>query len=79
MGHTLEDSQFHGPVAMALNSQATLFIADNSNNAVRMVTAVGDTASSLTVTSPMLTNLNKVVGVAVDAGDNLYVVTQGDK
>ncbi len=78
-GPTLEDSQFHGPVAMALNSQATLFIADYSNNAVRMVTAVGDTASSLTVTSPMLTNLSKVVGVAVDAGDNLYVVTQGDK
>jgi sugar lactone lactonase YvrE len=78
-GPTLEYSQFDGPVAMALNSQATLFIADFSNNAVRMVTAVGDTANSVTVTSPMLTNLSKVAGVAVDTADNLYVVTQGDK
>jgi hypothetical protein len=78
-GPTLEYSQFDGPVAMALNSQATLFIADYSNNAVRMVTAVGDTVNSLTVTSPMLTNLSKVAGVAVDTADNLYVVTQGDK
>ena len=78
-GPTLENSQFDGPVALALNSQATLFIADFSNNAVRMVTFVGDTANSLTVTSPVLTNMNKVVGVAVDAGDNLYVLTRGDK
>ncbi len=47
-GNTLEDSQFDGPVALALNSQGTLFIADKTNNAVRMVTSVGDTATSLT-------------------------------
>ena len=66
-GNTLEDSQFDGPVALALNSQATLFIADKTNNAVRMVTSVGDVNNSTTVTSPVLTNLSQVVGVAVDA------------
>lgn len=78
-GNTLQASQFDGPVTLALNSQATLFIADFTNNAVRMVTSVGDTANSITMTSPFLTNLNKVVAVAVDAADNLYVLTQGDK
>jgi hypothetical protein len=77
-GSTLQQSQFDGPVALALNSQATLFIADKTNNAVRMVTSVGDTASSATVTSPILTNLHTVVGVAVDAADNLYVLTQSN-
>jgi hypothetical protein len=78
-GNTRQASQFNGPVAMALNSQATLFIADKTNNAVRMVTAVGDVNNSSTVTSPVLTGLNQVAGVAVDPADNLYVVTQGDK
>ena len=78
-GNTLQASQFDGPAAMALNSQAVLFIADYTNNAVRMVASVGDAANSSTVTSPVLTNLNKAVGVAVDAADNLYVLTQGDK
>lgn len=78
-GDTLMVAQFHGPVAMAMNSQAILFVADYTNNAVRMVTSVGDTANSSTITSPILTNLNKAVGVAVDTADNLYVLTQGDK
>ena len=78
-GNTLENSQFDGPVSLALNSQGTLFIADKTNNAVRMVTSVGNTSTSLTLTSPFLTNLRAAVGVAVDAADNLYVLTQGDK
>jgi hypothetical protein len=78
-GNTLENSQFNGPVALALNSRGTVFIADKTNNAVRMITSIGDTSASLTVTSPFLTNLRAAVGVAVDAADNLYVLTQGDK
>jgi hypothetical protein len=77
-GNTLEDSQFNGPVALAQDAQGNLFIADKTNNAVRKVTSPGLTGSSLTVTSPYLTNLNSVVGVAVDAGDNLYVLTQSN-
>jgi len=77
-GNTLEDSQFDGPVALALDSQGNLFIADKTNNAVREVTSVGNTGASLTVTSPYLTNLNSVVAVAVDAADNLYVLTQSN-
>jgi len=77
-GNTLEDSQFDGPVAMALDSLGNLFIADKTNNAVREVTSAGNTGASLTVTSRYLTNLNSVVGVAVDAADNLYVLTQSN-
>jgi len=80
-GNTQEFSQFDGPVALALNSQATLFIADYTNNAVRMVTSVtsiGVNGNSTTVTPPYFTGLPGVVGVAVDAADNLYVLTQGD-
>jgi len=75
-GNTLEYSQFDGPVAMALNSQNTLFIADKTNYSVRMVTSVGDTGSSSTITSPVLDGVGNVVGVAVDAADDLYVLTQ---
>jgi hypothetical protein len=77
-GNTLQDSQFDGPVALALNSQGDLFIADKTNNAIREVTSAGNIAASVTVTSPYLTNLNSVVGVAVDAADNLYVLTQSN-
>jgi hypothetical protein len=80
-GNTQEFSQFDGPVALALNSQATLFIADYTNNAVRMVTSVtsiGVNGNSTTVTPSYFTGLPGVVGVAVDAADNLYVLTQGD-
>ena len=75
-GNTLEASQFDGPVAMALNSQGTLFIADSTNKAVRAVTYVG-TADSVTQTAIRYTNVTKVVGVAVDGADNVYVLAQG--
>ncbi len=78
-GNTLEASQFDGPVDAALNSQGTLFIADYTNNAIRIVTSVGDAVNSITETKSFFTNLPGVVGLAVDAADNLYVLTQGDK
>ena len=77
-GNTRYFSQFDGPIAIALNSQGTLFVADQSNNAVRMVTLVGDLNNSTTVTSPIFTNLHSAVGVAVDAADNLYVLTRSN-
>jgi sugar lactone lactonase YvrE len=80
-GNTFIDSQFDGPVSIALNSQGTLFIADRTNNSVRMVTLVGNTSSSQT--STILTNSlplskSQIIGLAVDAGDSLYLLIQGD-
>ena len=75
-GNTISYSQFDGPVAMALNSQNTLYIADKTNNAVRAVSEVGNTGGS--VTSSALVGLTNVVGVAVDAADSLYVLTQSN-
>jgi hypothetical protein len=79
-GNTLLDSQFNGPVATALNSQGTLYIADETNHLLRVVTEVGNTGDSQTT---FITNAfppsptNRLMGLAVDAGDNLYLLVQG--
>jgi Chitobiase/beta-hexosaminidase C-terminal domain len=80
-GNTFDQSQFKGPVSIALNSQGTLFVADRTNNAIREVTLAGNTSSSETIT--ILTNSlslskSQVVALTVDAGDNLYILVQGD-
>jgi hypothetical protein len=81
-GNTFLDSQFDGPVSIALDSQGTLYIADKTNHSIRKVTQAGNTSSSLTSTMIVsLTNAPstklQVIGVGVDAADSLYVVTQG--
>jgi hypothetical protein len=79
-GNTYLDSQFNGPVAMALNSQGTLFVADRTNRAIREVTLAGNTGSSQTTSlfsSFISASSNELTGLAVDAGDNLYILVQG--
>src|ERR1041384_8481079 len=49
-GSTFFDSQFNGPVSLALSSDGTLFLADTTNGAIRKITAPGDAAHSLTST-----------------------------
>jgi sugar lactone lactonase YvrE len=75
-GNTFSDSQFNGPRALALNSEGSLFLADRDNGKVRKVTKPGD--ATLSQTTTFLSGLNQPVGVAVDGGDSLYVLTQGD-
>ena len=74
-GNTFFESQFNGPYSTALDSQNNLYVADKNNNVIRRVTLAGNTNNSLTET--YLTGLSAPVGVAVDAADNLYVITQG--
>ena len=88
-GDTLTTAEFNMPRGMALDPSGTiLFIADYANNAIRMVTPVGNatgssTANSLTTTFANATNnggiagINHPLAVAVDAATNVYVLNQG--
>jgi hypothetical protein len=79
------DAQFHTPVGLALDSAGEyLFVADSSNNAVRVVDLPSSSAHyNLTYTFapiPGFTSgtINNPVGVALDADDNVYVLNRGN-
>ncbi len=64
--------QFNQPGGIALDSTGNfLFVADSLNNAVLRLN-FGDNSTGVFAT----TNLNKPVAVALDNGDNLYVLNQ---
>jgi hypothetical protein len=75
-GNTYSESQFNGPVAVAVDSDGTLYVADRSNGKVRKVTLPGDQASGQTTT--WLGGLSSPASVVCDSLNNLYVLTQGD-
>jgi len=75
-GSTLQISQFNGPNGIALDPSGTiLYVADTTNGAVRRLDSVGTPTSR---TTTIISGLSSPVDVAVDAGTNLYVLTQGD-
>jgi sugar lactone lactonase YvrE len=72
------------PTGMALDPSGTfLFIADYNNSAIRLVSNVGDTASSTTTTFANATNnggiagINHPLAVVVDSATNVYVLNYG--
>jgi len=75
-GNTFEDSQFNFPQGLALDSAGSIFLADRINGMVRKVTSPGSAGAS--VTSTFIKNLSQPVAVAIDATNNLYVLTYGD-
>jgi hypothetical protein len=75
-GSTFYESQFNGPMALAMDSTGTLYLADKNNGKVRTITVPGDAANSRTAT--FLSGLAQPVGVIVDHADFIYVLTQGD-
>jgi hypothetical protein len=70
-GKTLEQSQFHTPVACAMDSLGYLFVADRDNGKIRRL----DTNQDRTKT--YISGLASPVDVAVDGTNNLYVLSQG--
>lgn len=78
-GNTFNYAKFNLPAGIALDpSDTTLFMADYKNNAVRMVTAVGDKTSSYTYTAfAKAQGINHPIDVAVDQLTNVYVLNQG--
>lgn len=78
-GNTASVSLFNLPSGMALDPCGTiLYIADYTNNAVRAVLSVGDSANSQTATF-VSTNygVKHPVALAMDLSTNLYVLAQG--
>ncbi len=78
-GNTFSAAQFRYPSGIALDpSSTTLFVADNSNNAVRVVTYLGDKVNSYTYSA--FTNKDGIshpVDIAVDSSTNVYVLNYG--
>ncbi|MBU6400116.1 MAG: chitobiase/beta-hexosaminidase C-terminal domain-containing protein [Verrucomicrobia bacterium] len=75
-GNTFELSLFDNPAGVAADNAGNLLVADRDNNAIRLITAVGDDANSQTIT--ILSNLPSPLAVTFDAATNFYVLTAGD-
>ena len=90
-GMTLEDGPataalMQPPTAVALDSRGNLYIADEGNRVVRLVTpdgrmtiavGTGESDPQRKDQLAVLTNLSSAYGVAVDHDDNLYVLSRG--
>ena len=82
-GNTFSTALFNAPAGLALDPSGTvLFLADYTNNAIRMITAAGNTASSVTTTFANATNIgatgvSRPVAIAIDSATNIFVLNQG--
>ena len=80
-GNTHDTAKFRFQAGIALDPSGTrLFIADYTNNAIRMVNNLGDASASYTSTA--YTNKNGIshpLAVAVDAATNIYVLNYGNR
>ncbi len=83
-GTTLQ-AGFNQPSGLALDPAGHyLFVADYSNNVVRIITSPGNTASSTTTTfsnsfSPSVTQgISQPISIVVDGATNVYVLNQGN-
>ncbi|TAK94663.1 MAG: hypothetical protein EPO07_16375, partial [Verrucomicrobia bacterium] len=78
-GDTAQEAQFNGPWAMALDSSSTiLYVADRTNNAIRKLDLdLNQTLTFLPNDVVPASSISKPVGVAVDTGNNLYVLNRG--
>jgi hypothetical protein len=80
------NARFNGPVAVAVDGSGNLFVADNGNNTVRMITS-GGMVSTLAGTAGQsgssdgtgsAARFNNPNGVAVDSSENIYVADTGN-
>ena len=79
-GNTLFTAQFRFPAGIALDpSGSLLFVADATNNAIRMVNNLGNQSSSFTFTAYNAANgISHPVGIAVNSATNIFVLNFGN-
>src|SRR6266446_3487012 len=77
-GGTHDFALFSTPIGLALNSSGSfLYVADRDNNAIRLLNDGPNFSGGQTFT--FATNgIRKPVGVALDPGDNVYVLNRGN-
>jgi sugar lactone lactonase YvrE len=73
---SLFGAKFSDPLQIAMDSHGNIYVADNGNNAIRLVSTSGSTVSTLVGAagdSPAVTQtLSSPTGVAVDGSGNVY-------
>ena len=78
-GGTFNTARFNNPQGIALDPSGTrLFVADYTNNAIRLISSLGDNAASQTLS--VYTNkdgINRPVSIIVDSQTNIYVLNAG--
>lgn len=84
-GNTYSQAKFNFPAGMAMDPSGTmLFVADYTNNAIRLVSQVGNNSSSVTSDFANATNnsgiegINRPLAVSVDYATNVYVLNHGN-
>jgi serine/threonine protein kinase, bacterial len=72
----LTSARFSDPLQIAMDSHGNIYVADNGNSAIRLVSTSGSTVSTLvgpSSMSPTVTQtLSSPTGVAVDGSGNVY-------
>jgi sugar lactone lactonase YvrE len=76
-GNTLTQAKFALPAGLAMDPSGTvLFVADYTNNAIRMVSQAGNTAASVTTTFAT-SGVSHPLAVVVDGKTNVFVLNHG--
>ncbi len=75
-GGAATSAQLHSPSGIAVDSAGNWYIADTSNNRIRMVTPAG-VISTIAGTGDS-SQLNSPRGIAIDGSNNLYVADSGN-
>ncbi|MDR6520948.1 NHL repeat-containing protein [Variovorax atrisoli] len=73
-------AQFHYPTGLAIDAAGNLYVGDQNNNVVRMITPAGDVSTFAGSGTPAsvdgtgtAASFNLPIGVATDEGGNVYV------
>ena len=78
-GDTLTQAKFSAPAGLAMDPSSTvLFVADYTNNAIRMVSQAGNTSNSVTTTfAASAQGVAHPLAVVVDGKTNVFVLNHG--
>jgi len=69
---TVVGSGFKSPLGVAVDAAGNVYVADNGNNAIKVIAAATGTTTTIG------TGINSPIGVAVDAAGNVYVANNGE-